>query len=66
MFISGKVSERIVARGRPGVVLVAWEYVVGSGIVGLGGRAGYSGAFAVPQFAVPEVGPAWPPGCRAR
>lgn len=73
MFISGKVSERIVARGRPGVVLVvgavicamgllflglahdqAWEYVVGSGIVGLGSRAGYSGAFAVPQFAVPE------------
>ncbi|WP_116198638.1 MFS transporter [Amycolatopsis circi] len=73
MFLSGKVSERFVARGRPGVVLVAgavicavglvflavahdqvWEYVVGSGIVGLGSRAGYSGAFAVPQFVVPE------------
>lgn len=73
MFISGKVSERFIARGRPGVVLVtgaaiclvglaflavahdqSWHYVVGSGIVGLGSRAGYSGAFAVPQFVVPE------------
>jgi hypothetical protein len=74
MFISGKYSERIISRGRPGIVLVggavicmlgllflavahdqAWEYVVGSGIIGLGSRAGYSGAFAVPQFVVPET-----------
>jgi MFS family permease len=73
MLISGKVSERFIARGRPGIVLVigagiclaglgflavahgqAWQFAVGSGIVGLGSRAGYSGAFAVPQFVVPE------------
>ncbi|GAA3649372.1 hypothetical protein GCM10022237_06310 [Nocardioides ginsengisoli] len=73
MFISGKISERIIARGRPGIVLVVgavicmagllflavahdqtWHYVVGSGLVGLGSRAGYSGAFAVPQFVLPE------------
>ncbi|GCD88140.1 MFS transporter [Nocardioides sp. LS1] len=74
MFISGKYSEKIISRGRPGIVLVggaviclvglwflavahdqAWEYVVGSGIIGLGSRAGYSGAFAVPQFVVPQT-----------
>jgi MFS family permease len=73
MFLSGKLSEKIVAQGKPGVVLVvgaavclvglgflalfhdqAWHYIVGSGIVGVGSRAGYSGAFAVPQFVVPE------------
>ncbi len=32
----------------------AWQYLVGAGIVGLGSRAGYSGAFAVPQLVVPE------------
>lgn len=32
----------------------AWHYVVGSAVVGLGSRAGYSGAFAVPQLVVPE------------
>ncbi|MFD9961860.1 MFS transporter [Amycolatopsis sp. NPDC058986] len=32
----------------------AWHYLVGSAIIGLGSRAGYSGAFAVPQYAVPE------------
>ncbi|WP_116202657.1 MFS transporter [Amycolatopsis circi] len=31
-----------------------WHYLVGSAIVGLGSRAGYSGGFAVPQYAVPE------------
>ncbi|WP_459981424.1 MFS transporter [Nocardioides sp. AN3] len=74
MFISGKYSERIISRGRPGLVLVggaviclagllflafahdqAWQYVVGSAVVGLGSRAGYSGAFAVPQFVVPPA-----------
>jgi MFS family permease len=73
MFLSGKASERIVAKGKPGLVLVVgaaicvvgllflalfhdqtWHYVVGSAIVGLGSRAGYSGAYAVPQFAVAE------------
>lgn len=73
MFLSGKLSEKIVAKGKPGLVLVVgavicllgllflalfhdqtWHYVVGSAIVGLGSRAGYSGAFAVPQFVVPE------------
>jgi MFS family permease len=32
----------------------AWQYLIGSAIVGLGSRAGYSGAFAIPQHAVPE------------
>ncbi|WP_460603152.1 MFS transporter [Jatrophihabitans fulvus] len=73
MFLSGKLSEKFVARGRPDVVLFfgaivcvagllflafahdeAWQYAVGSGIIGLGSRAGYSGAFAVPQLVVPE------------
>ena len=73
MFISGRFSERLIARGRPGLILVggaaicavgllflavahdqAWEYLVGSGIVGLGSRAGYSASFAIPQFVVPE------------
>lgn len=31
-----------------------WHYVVGSAIIGLGSRAGYSGTFAIPQFVVPE------------
>ncbi|MBN9747895.1 MFS transporter [Amycolatopsis sp. A1MSW2902] len=31
-----------------------WHYLVGSAIIGLGSRAGYSGGFAVPQYAVPE------------
>lgn len=73
MFISGKYSEKLIARGRPGVILIGgaavcavgllllavahdrpWEYVVASGIIGLGSRAGYSGAFAIPQIVVPE------------
>lgn len=37
-----------VAHDRP------WEYVVASGVIGLGSRAGYSAAFAIPQFVVPE------------
>lgn len=31
-----------------------WHYAVGSAVIGLGSRAGYSGAFTVPQFVVPE------------
>lgn len=31
-----------------------WAYMIGAGLIGLGSRAGYSGAFAVPQFLVPE------------
>lgn len=31
-----------------------WAYLVGAALIGLGSRAGYSGAFAVPQFLVPE------------
>ncbi|MFE2998893.1 MFS transporter [Nocardia sp. NPDC059246] len=73
MFISGKVAEKRVAKGRPGEVLVLgasisafglaflvvahrqwWEYLVGAALIGLGSRAGYSGAFAVPQLLVPE------------
>ncbi|MEU3844052.1 MFS transporter [Streptomyces sp. NPDC028635] len=73
MFISGKYSERLIARGRPGAILIGgaaicaagllflavahdrpWEYVVASGVIGLGSRAGYSSAFAIPQFVVPE------------
>ncbi|WP_158675721.1 MFS transporter [Nocardia stercoris] len=73
MFISGKAAEQRVAKGRPGVVLLAgaavsavgvavltvdhrhiWAYLIGAGLIGLGSRAGYSGAFAVPQFLVPE------------
>jgi MFS family permease len=73
MFINGKAAEKIVAKGRPGEVLVigasisalglgvlafdhrhVWAYLVDAALVGLGSRAGYSGAFAVPQFLVPE------------
>lgn len=73
MFISGKVAEKVVAQGKPGLVLVVgaaicaggllflalahdqvWHYLVGSALIGLGSRAGYSGAFAVPQFVVSE------------
>ncbi|WP_461154529.1 MFS transporter [Saccharopolyspora tripterygii] len=32
----------------------AWQYLVGSAIVGLGSRAGYSGSFAIPQLVVHE------------
>jgi MFS family permease len=32
----------------------SWEYLVGAALVGLGSRAGYSGAFAVPQLVVEE------------
>lgn len=32
----------------------AWQYLIGAGLVGLGSRAGYSGAFAIPQLVVPE------------
>ncbi|GAB3681012.1 hypothetical protein GCM10027597_26030 [Saccharopolyspora tripterygii] len=31
-----------------------WQYLVGSALIGLGSRAGYSGAFAVPQLVVSE------------
>lgn len=31
---------------------VWWAYLIGAGVIGLGSRAGYSGAFAVPQFLV--------------
>ncbi|MGI5467134.1 MFS transporter [Streptomyces sp. CA-132043] len=31
-----------------------WQYLVGSALVGLGSRAGYSGSFAVPQLVVDE------------
>lgn len=31
-----------------------WQYLIGSGVVGLGSRAGYSGAFAIPQLVVGE------------
>ena len=31
-----------------------WQYLIGSGIIGLGSRAGYSGSFAVPQLVVSE------------
>ncbi|WP_167753933.1 MFS transporter [Amycolatopsis nivea] len=31
-----------------------WQYLVGSAIVGLGSRAGYSGSFAVPQLVVSD------------
>lgn len=74
MFISGKYSEKLIARGRPEIILIggalacgagllflglahdqAWYYVVASGIIGLGSRAGYSAAFAIPQFVVPEA-----------
>lgn len=73
MFISGKFSEKVIARGRPEAILIggaaacgigllflgvahdqAWHYVVASGLIGLGSRAGYSAAFAIPQFVVPE------------
>jgi hypothetical protein len=73
MFISGMAAENVVARGKPGLVLVVgaavcagglvflalaheqvWHYLVGSALVGLGSRAGYSGAFTVPQLVVPE------------
>ncbi|WP_082856611.1 MFS transporter [Nocardia nova] len=74
MFISGRYSEKLIARGRPEAVLAggaalcglgllflavahdqAWHYVLASGIIGLGSRAGYSAAFAIPQFVVPEA-----------
>jgi hypothetical protein len=74
MFISGKYSEKLIARGRPEVILIggalacgvgllflalahdqAWHYVVASAVIGLGSRAGYSAAFAIPQFVVPEA-----------
>ncbi|MFF9213267.1 MULTISPECIES: MFS transporter [unclassified Streptomyces] len=31
-----------------------WQYLVGSALVGLGSRAGYSGSFAIPQLVVAE------------
>jgi hypothetical protein len=31
-----------------------WQYLVGSAVVGLGSRAGYSGSFAIPQLVVDE------------
>lgn len=31
-----------------------WAYLIGAALIGLGSRAGYSGAFAVPQFLVHE------------
>ncbi|GGQ91807.1 MFS transporter [Streptomyces flaveolus] len=31
-----------------------WQYLVGSALVGLGSRAGYSGSFAIPQLVVDE------------
>jgi hypothetical protein len=31
-----------------------WQYLVGSAIIGLGTRAGYSGSFAIPQLVVSE------------
>lgn len=31
-----------------------WQYLIGSGIIGLGTRAGYSGSFAIPQLVVGE------------
>ncbi|MFE1955669.1 MFS transporter [Streptomyces sp. NPDC059524] len=31
-----------------------WQYLVGSALVGLGSRAGYSGSFAIPQLVVGE------------
>ncbi|MFF8380518.1 MFS transporter [Streptomyces sp. NPDC015661] len=32
----------------------SWQYLVGSAVVGLGSRAGYSGSFAIPQLVVDE------------
>jgi hypothetical protein len=31
-----------------------WQYLIGSGIIGLGTRAGYSGSFAIPHLVVSE------------